>query len=178
MEPAALVEPLVERQVPEMAKHPAERLIPLAKVEDAVVDATFKTLMVRPPVKVEVALLPTLRLPVMVVEPVFPTAKRVVVAEAVEEPMAKRMVAVSPLLAWMESLAKGEEVPMPIVPEVGSLNAEVVAGSEPKRREPILSWLFPVALGKKMLEPMPILLNPLVRLLRCVPKESPMKIFE
>ena len=45
--------------------------------------------------------------------PVFKILKRVVVAEAVLEATAKSAVLVSPLNAWIESLANGVVVPMP-----------------------------------------------------------------
>jgi len=52
----------------------------------------------------------------IVVEPVLEMEKRVVVALWVEEPTAKSALLVSPLLAWTENLANGEEVPTPVVP--------------------------------------------------------------
>jgi hypothetical protein len=48
--------------------------------------------------------------------------KRVEVAEAVEEPMAKRVVAVSPLLALMESFANGVVEPTPTLPAPGLIS--------------------------------------------------------
>src|SRR5512146_40360 len=68
---------------------------------------------------------------VYVARPAFEIEKSVVVAAAVDEPTAKRVEVVSPLLVWMENFAKGEEVPMPIVPEVGRAKAVVVAGRLP-----------------------------------------------
>ena len=101
---------------------------------------------------------------VSVVLPVFATEKSVVVAEAVEEPIAKRLVLVSPLLVCIESLAYGEDVPMPSAPEIGRVKVElvVVAGSVPKTRLPRLNWLLAVALGKSVLYPIPMLLPPVV----------------
>lgn len=43
------------RHDPEMAKHPAPRLIPLANVEEAVDEVTLNTLACNPPANVEVA---------------------------------------------------------------------------------------------------------------------------
>ena len=63
--------------------------------------------------------------------PVLRTVRSVVVAEAVDEPIAKSVVAVSPLLLWIESLAYGDEVPIPRAPDVGSVTTEEVAGSVP-----------------------------------------------
>ena len=83
-----------------------------------------------------------------VVVPVFDTEKSVEVAEAVDEPMAKRVVAVSPLLAAIENLANGELVPIPMLPAVGSLKPVEVAGSVPKTRLPMLSWLLAVVEAK------------------------------
>jgi len=48
-----------------------------------------------------------------VVEPILLTLNSVVVAEAVEEPIAKSILSVSPLLAWIETLANGEDDPKP-----------------------------------------------------------------
>ena len=95
--------------------------------------------------------------------PVLRTVRSVVVAEAVEEAMAKSVAAVSPLLLWIESLAYGEEVPMPRAPEVGRVKVElvVVAGRVPKTKLPMLSMLppaVPATLGKSVLKPMPMLL--------------------
>ena len=100
----------------------------------------------------------------VVMAPVLETEKSVEVAEAVDEPMAKRVVAVSPLLVCIESLAYGDEVPIPRAPDVGSTNveAEVVAGSVPKTKLPRLNWLLAVALGKRVLKPIPMLLPPVV----------------
>src|SRR5262245_44957068 len=50
---------------------------------------------------------------VVLIVPVLEIAKSVVVADAVELPIANRVLAVSPLLAWIESLANGDEVPTP-----------------------------------------------------------------
>ena len=99
-----------------------------------------------------------------VVEPVFDIEKIVEVADAVEEPMAKSVVAVSPLLVAIESLANGEEVPMPIEPEVGSLKAVEVAGRLPKSIPPILRALTAVDEVAKLLLPINILFHPVVRL--------------
>ena len=54
--------------------------------------------------------------PVVEARPTLFTLKSVVVAEAVEEPIANRVVLVEPLFACTERRAKGEVVPMPIVP--------------------------------------------------------------
>ena len=55
---------------------------------------------------------------------------------------------------------------MPRVPDVGNPRVElvVVAGMMPKTKFPILIWLFAVALGKRMLFPIPILFPAEVRL--------------
>ena len=47
-------EPLT-MQAPNIEKHPAVRLMPFAKVDDAVRDETLRRLVARPPVNVEVA---------------------------------------------------------------------------------------------------------------------------
>ena len=65
--------------------------------------------------------------------PVLLTLNSVVVALAVELPIAKSVELVSPLLAWMESLANGEVVPMPTF-TVKTLFAEKVFVS-PRRVE-------------------------------------------
>ena len=62
--------------------------------------------------------------------PVFKILKRVVVAEAVLEATAKSAVLVSPLNAWIESLANGVVVPMPILEFVVSSERSGVAVSE------------------------------------------------
>jgi hypothetical protein len=113
-------------QTPFTAKQPAVRLMPFAAVEVAE-PVRLRASAWRPEEKVEVAEAVEVRTPVLEME------KSVVVADAVEEPMAKRVVAVSPLLLCIESLAYGEEVPMPRAPEVGSWNvvAVVVAGMVP-----------------------------------------------
>lgn len=54
----------------------------------------------------------------MVIPPVLETEKKVEVALAVELEMAKRTVLVSPVFALMESLAYGEVVAIPMLPEV------------------------------------------------------------
>ena len=52
-----------------------------------------------------------------VVVPVLEMEKRVVVAEDVDEATANKVVLVEPLFAWTESVAKGEVVAMPTLPE-------------------------------------------------------------
>ena len=73
------------------------------------------------------------------------TEKSVVVAEAVEEPMAKSMVLVSLLLAWTESLAKGEVDAMPTLPEESVV--PVPSSLVPKMRLPMLRVLLEVTAG-------------------------------
>lgn len=108
---------------------------------------------------------------VVVTAPVLEMLKSVEVAEAVEEPIAKRVVLVSPLLEWMPNLANGEEVPTPMEPVVGRVKETlvVVAGKEPKRMLPSANWLFAVAEGKNICEPMPMLLPPVVSVVLVVP---------
>lgn len=100
-----------------------------------------------------------------VVEPVLLIEKRVVVAVAVDEPIAKSVVLVEPLFAWIANSAQGDEEAMPIVPVVGSANAEVVAGSVPKMSEPMLRELVAVEDVAKILLPIRMLPVPVVRLL-------------
>src|SRR6185312_4082425 len=94
--------------------------------------------------------------------PVFVTAKSVDVAVAVEEEMINRFLPgrTAPLLAESARSPNGVVVPMPIAPEVGSLKAEEVAGSVPKKRFPILSCWLPVELAKNTLFPMPMFSEP------------------
>ncbi len=47
--------PSPDRQVPLIEKHPPVKLIPLAKVEEAVVEVTFSRFVEIPPAKVDVA---------------------------------------------------------------------------------------------------------------------------
>ena len=105
--------------------------------------------------------------PVVEATPVFDTEKSVDVALPVEDAMMNALLVkeVSPLFKEIANLPKGVEVPMPSVPLVGSWKLVEVAGNVPKRMPPMLSWLFPVADWKKMLEPRPMLLPPDVRLL-------------
>src|SRR6185437_4301220 len=127
-------------------------LKPFAAV-DVADPVTLSAATLRPVRNVEVAAAFEVRIPVLSIE------KSVVVAAAVDEPMAKSVVAVSPLFDWIANFANGVDVPMPIAPEIGSGSelADVVAGSVPKIRLPMESWLFPEALGKSVLNPMPIL---------------------
>jgi len=66
--------------------------------------------------------------------PAFVTTKWVVVAEAVELAIAKRTELVSIALAWIESFAKGDVVPMPSlefpVSTVRKLDESMVEGEE------------------------------------------------
>ena len=78
-----------------MAKHPVAISIPLAKVEEAVVEMMFSASACIPFPNVEVALPPTFRMPLMVVLPVLEIEKSVEVANAdVDEPIAKSVVGV------------------------------------------------------------------------------------
>jgi hypothetical protein len=57
-------------QVLLIAKQPLVRLIPLANVDDAVVEETFRMFADIPPVKVEVAVVVEMRLPTVMTEEV------------------------------------------------------------------------------------------------------------
>src|SRR6266404_5572873 len=92
------------------------------------------------PLRVTTVLVELLRFTLMT--PLFVIEKRVVVELAVELPIANKVVAVSPLLVWIENLANGDEVPMPIEPEVGSVNLVDVAESVAYTKLPKLSWLL------------------------------------
>ena len=67
---------------------------------------------------------------------------------------------VEPLFACTESVAYGDVVAIPRAPEVGSLKEDDVAGSVPKIKLPILSWLSVEAFAKNVLTPMAMLLSP------------------
>ena len=97
-----------------------------------------------------------------VVEPVLLMENSDVVALAVDDEIWKSVVSVSPLFAAMPNLLVGDVVPMPMVPEVGSLNVVVVAGSVPKIRLPMLSWLFAVDDAKNVFAPRPMFPPPVV----------------
>src|SRR4051812_26509250 len=97
---------------------------------------------------------PPLSLAPMEKTPEFVIERSVVVPAEVEEEMAKSRRLVSPLFEAMVNFAHGVEVPMPILPLVGSAKLVDVAGNMPKRRLPILSWLLLVlAEGKNIFEP-------------------------
>jgi hypothetical protein len=62
----------------------------------------------------------------MATAPLLLTLNSVVVALAVEEAIENRFLFVSPLLAWIESLANGEVVPTPTLPPEVAKYAEPV----------------------------------------------------
>src|SRR3989344_663530 len=99
----------VPTHVPFTAKHPAARLIPLAKVDEAEVPVMLRYGVERPPPMVEVAVPATFKIEAMVVEPVFVTWKTVVDALVTSE---SRLLVVGVPHTW--SIEYGEvEVPMP-----------------------------------------------------------------
>src|SRR6185312_12817088 len=100
----------------------------------------------------------------IVIVPVLEMLKSVVVALAVEEETTKTLLPgkTAPLLAESARRPKGVDVPMPIAPLVGSWNFVDVAGRVPKRRPPILSWLF-VSDWKCVLLPIPMFFPPFTR---------------
>ena len=75
----------------------------------------------------------------LVITPELEMLKRVVVADAVDDEMLNASADVSPLLSAIANFPNGDDVPMPLEPEVGSVKPVVVAGSVPKRRLPMLS---------------------------------------
>ena len=69
-ESRVVMEPLLEIQIPLIAKQPPERLIPLANVDVAAVPVTFRYVVCSAPENVEVELVPeTFRNPWMVEVP-------------------------------------------------------------------------------------------------------------
>jgi hypothetical protein len=84
---------LLLRQTPLIAKQPPERLIPLAKVDDALEEVTLSAVVCRPPKKVEVAVLSTVRNPVVVAPPLIVSPPA-----CVPLPMVDDAKAVRPLL--------------------------------------------------------------------------------
>ena len=67
-------EPPAERQVPEIEKHPAVRLIPFANVDEAVADVALNMLAATPPEKVEVAVVVATKFPTVSCVPVATSA--------------------------------------------------------------------------------------------------------